>query len=160
VKIHPVGAELFHANSWTDGQTDMTMVVVAFHNFANVPNYLSVCIKSSLKTYMQFLQTKYIKNSHCVYCSNGKIQKYVNERIIVEWKWKLFYMKCIIMVFKLWRVYIAWNFLAESCFNYVVLHGSVKHHFRNNAFSRRYSIMAVNEVWSLFAQLVTVWGLS
>jgi 23S rRNA A2030 N6-methylase RlmJ len=31
IKICPVGAELFHA----DRQTDMTKLVVAFHNFAN-----------------------------------------------------------------------------------------------------------------------------
>ena len=33
VKIHPVGAELFH----TDGRTEMTKLIVAFRNFANVP---------------------------------------------------------------------------------------------------------------------------
>jgi len=31
MKIHPEGAELFHA----DGQTDMTNLIVAFHSFAN-----------------------------------------------------------------------------------------------------------------------------
>jgi hypothetical protein len=31
MKIRPVGAELFH----TDGQTDVTKLVVAFRNFAN-----------------------------------------------------------------------------------------------------------------------------
>jgi hypothetical protein len=31
--IHPVGAELFHA----DGQTDMTKLIAAFRNFANAP---------------------------------------------------------------------------------------------------------------------------
>jgi hypothetical protein len=36
MKIHPVGAELFHAYH----QTDMTMVIVAFHNFENVPTNL------------------------------------------------------------------------------------------------------------------------
>jgi len=36
--IHPVGAESFHANGRTDGQTEMTKLVVAFHNFANSPN--------------------------------------------------------------------------------------------------------------------------
>ena len=30
IKIHPVGAELFHA----DGQTDMTKLIVAFRSFA------------------------------------------------------------------------------------------------------------------------------
>ena len=33
IKIRPVGAELFLA----DGQTDMTKLIVAFHNFANAP---------------------------------------------------------------------------------------------------------------------------
>jgi len=36
IKFHenpPVGAEFFHA----DGQTDMTKLIVAFHNFAKAP---------------------------------------------------------------------------------------------------------------------------
>jgi hypothetical protein len=36
MKIHPVGAELMHAEIETDGQTDMTQPIVAFHNFAGV----------------------------------------------------------------------------------------------------------------------------
>jgi hypothetical protein len=32
MKIHLVGAELFHA----DGKTDMTNLLIAFRNFANV----------------------------------------------------------------------------------------------------------------------------
>jgi len=32
MKIRPVGAELFHA----EGRTDMTKLIVAFRNFANV----------------------------------------------------------------------------------------------------------------------------
>jgi hypothetical protein len=36
MKIRPVGAELFHA----DSRTDMTKLIVAFRNFANAPkNY-------------------------------------------------------------------------------------------------------------------------
>ena len=35
LKILPVGAELFHADGRTDGQTDMTKIIVAFRNFAN-----------------------------------------------------------------------------------------------------------------------------
>jgi len=34
MKIRPVGTELFH---WTDRQTDMTKLIVAFLNFANAP---------------------------------------------------------------------------------------------------------------------------
>jgi len=45
MKIRPVGAELFHANGLrmretdrrTKGQRDMTKLIVAFHNFVNVP---------------------------------------------------------------------------------------------------------------------------
>ena len=33
MKIRPVGAELFHANGWTD----ITKVIVAFRNFVNAP---------------------------------------------------------------------------------------------------------------------------
>jgi len=33
MKIRRVGAELFHA----DGRTDMTKLIIAFHNFANKP---------------------------------------------------------------------------------------------------------------------------
>jgi hypothetical protein len=33
MKIHPVGAEFFH----TDRRTDMTMLRIAFCNFANAP---------------------------------------------------------------------------------------------------------------------------
>jgi len=32
-EVHPVGAELFHA----DGRTDMTKLIVIFRNFANAP---------------------------------------------------------------------------------------------------------------------------
>jgi len=35
MKILPVGTELFHAVRWTDGQTDMTELIVDFRNFAN-----------------------------------------------------------------------------------------------------------------------------
>jgi len=33
MKIHPVGAEMFHAN----GRTDMTKLIAIFRNFANAP---------------------------------------------------------------------------------------------------------------------------
>ena len=37
MKICPVGAKLFHADGRTDGKTDMTNQIFAFHNFANGP---------------------------------------------------------------------------------------------------------------------------
>ena len=39
MKIHPVGAELFHA----DGQKGMTKQFVAFRNFANAPKHIRNC---------------------------------------------------------------------------------------------------------------------
>jgi hypothetical protein len=42
MKIHPVGAELFHAvgrtDRHTDRRTDMTNLMGAFSQFANAPN--------------------------------------------------------------------------------------------------------------------------
>ena len=35
IKIRPVGAEFFHADRRTDGQTDITNLIVALRNFAN-----------------------------------------------------------------------------------------------------------------------------
>ena len=37
MKIRPVEAELFHADRWKDGRTDMTKQIVAFRNSANTP---------------------------------------------------------------------------------------------------------------------------
>ena len=37
MKIGPVGAEIFQADSRRDGQTDMTQLVTVFRNFVNVP---------------------------------------------------------------------------------------------------------------------------
>jgi len=44
MKVCPVEADLFHADEQTDTQTDMTKLVVAFHNFANMPKNQSVYI--------------------------------------------------------------------------------------------------------------------
>jgi hypothetical protein len=37
MKIHPVGAELFHVDGRADGRTGITMLIVAFRHFANAP---------------------------------------------------------------------------------------------------------------------------
>ena len=46
MKICPVGAQLFRADrckdGQTDGQTDMTKLIVPFHRFANAPKNQSV----------------------------------------------------------------------------------------------------------------------
>jgi hypothetical protein len=42
MKMHPVGAELLHADGWTDAQTDVTKLIIAFYNFVSAPkNQLS-----------------------------------------------------------------------------------------------------------------------
>jgi len=40
MKIRSLGAELFHAGGRTEGQTDVTKLIVAFRNFANAPDKL------------------------------------------------------------------------------------------------------------------------
>jgi len=37
MKIYLVGAELFHMDGRTDGQTDMMKLIVVFHNFVKMP---------------------------------------------------------------------------------------------------------------------------
>jgi hypothetical protein len=37
IKIHPVGAELFHAAGWMDRHTYKTKLTVTFYNFTNEP---------------------------------------------------------------------------------------------------------------------------
>ena len=38
VIIRPVGAEMPHVDGWTDGQTDMTKLIVTLRNFLKEPN--------------------------------------------------------------------------------------------------------------------------
>jgi len=46
MKIPPVGAELFYADRRTDGQTDMTNLIVAFGNFAEALKNLANRVKT------------------------------------------------------------------------------------------------------------------
>jgi len=39
MKVRSVGVDLFNA----DGRTDMTMVIVGFHNFTNAPKRTAEC---------------------------------------------------------------------------------------------------------------------
>jgi len=50
MKIRPEGAELFRAHSLqTDRRTDMTKLIVAFRNFANVNKNTDFCIRDDIK---------------------------------------------------------------------------------------------------------------
>ena len=48
MKIRPVGAELFHADRRTDGQTDMRNLIVAFRNFANALKVTGCTVTNSV----------------------------------------------------------------------------------------------------------------
>jgi hypothetical protein len=41
-ELHPVGAKLFHAEIRMGGRTDMTQLIVIFHNFENAPKKLKI----------------------------------------------------------------------------------------------------------------------
>jgi hypothetical protein len=60
VKLHPVGAELFHADEGTDGrtdrQTDMTKLIVAFRNFANASKMINFTRKMMMMMMMMMIQ--------------------------------------------------------------------------------------------------------
>jgi hypothetical protein len=48
MKIHPVGAKLFHAER-VDRQTDITNLIVVYRNAANAPKTQSVTLEDKLK---------------------------------------------------------------------------------------------------------------
>ena len=52
MKIRSVGAELFHGDERTDGQADMTKLVVDCHNFVNMPAKGAVHM-NSMKAYIE-----------------------------------------------------------------------------------------------------------
>jgi len=49
IKMRPVGAELFHADGRTDGQTEMTKLIIVLRSFANAPHYNGSYFKSESK---------------------------------------------------------------------------------------------------------------
>jgi hypothetical protein len=60
MKICPVGAELFHA----DRRTDMTKLIVAFRNFANVPKNEPSLLYSEIIAVCSDIHTEHI-NTLC-----------------------------------------------------------------------------------------------
>jgi len=53
MKIRPVEADLFHADRWKDGRTDLTKLIVAFRNFANAPtNNNTFCVPVPCSLYI------------------------------------------------------------------------------------------------------------
>ena len=45
--MRPVGAELFHTDGWTDGQTDIKKLIASFRNFANAPKMKLIRLSGS-----------------------------------------------------------------------------------------------------------------
>jgi hypothetical protein len=43
IKLRSVGADLVHADGWTERRRVMAKLMVAFRNFTNVPKYYAVC---------------------------------------------------------------------------------------------------------------------
>ena len=65
MKIHPVGAKLFHAGGQADGQTNMTKLRVAFHDFVNMPKNREVHgMNKSIDLYRQLQQVTLLILSH------------------------------------------------------------------------------------------------
>jgi hypothetical protein len=64
MKILPVGAELFHADRWADGQTDITKPIAAFRNFVNAPKMLLFPLTECFYTFHDILKKKMIWRSH------------------------------------------------------------------------------------------------
>jgi len=56
MKIHPVGAELFHA----DGRTDMTKLIVSFRNSTNAPKNAWPVILAVSVTSQKYIFVDYI----------------------------------------------------------------------------------------------------
>jgi hypothetical protein len=48
MKIRPFGEELFQADKWTDRQTDMSKLIVAFRSLANAPKNLLMLLSDNL----------------------------------------------------------------------------------------------------------------
>jgi hypothetical protein len=63
LKIRPAETELFHMNGRTDGQTDMTDLILTYRNFENKPkNHLITLhnhIESDKKMYLLSLELTY-----------------------------------------------------------------------------------------------------
>jgi hypothetical protein len=81
MKIRLLGAELFHSDGRTDGQADMTKLIVAFRNFANAPTneFLGVLLYMLLD--VKVLESKEVSkiqhslhivvlHMHCRICCN------------------------------------------------------------------------------------------
>jgi hypothetical protein len=54
MKIRPVEAELLHVDRCTDGETDMTKLIVAFRSFVNARNDIAEMVMPSLMNTLEW----------------------------------------------------------------------------------------------------------
>jgi CRISPR/Cas system-associated endonuclease Cas3-HD len=58
MKIHPVGAELFHADRRTEEQADTTKLIIAFHSISKTPkNYQGRILENAVHIYQKALRS-------------------------------------------------------------------------------------------------------
>jgi hypothetical protein len=69
MKISPVGAELLQADRHRDRQTDMTQLIVAFHNFAAAPKnrYMVTKLDENIQSSANYFVTQEM------YVSSGSV---------------------------------------------------------------------------------------
>jgi hypothetical protein len=60
MKISPVGAELLHVDRHRDRQTNMTKLIVAFHNFATAPksHYMVTKLDQNIEYFANYFVTQ------------------------------------------------------------------------------------------------------
>jgi hypothetical protein len=66
IKILPMGAELFHVEKLTEGQTDMTKLKVAFRNFANATKNSKFCPQNVLMCFIPTSEQTAINSQYSV----------------------------------------------------------------------------------------------
>jgi len=61
LKTRPTEAELFDADRWTDGQTDMPKLTIAFRTFANAPK---MCLPPAKNMFVKMSMRMTCKPEH------------------------------------------------------------------------------------------------
>jgi len=83
MKICPLEAKLFHADRRTEGQTDMTMLIVAFRNFASACKRLFAKAPYSVVVMRTRIMTSYSENFTHVHVSVWRLRN-LEENLNVE----------------------------------------------------------------------------
>ena len=100
IKIHSLGAELFHADRRIDGRTDMTKLTVAFRNFARTSYLRSLChtwamarpSKKKKNTRNLWMEVTWEQTGKQRYCGGrGRANRggsvTLNKQHLIHWIW-------------------------------------------------------------------------